>query len=186
MCHQRLIAITTFNGYPITQGELDSFIAGLKKINMGVDGPVDIAKKAGEPQEKKRDGDLEEWKYNFVVRDHWDNPFKVKSVNVSTVADSKSFQVDATLKFSAEGKIEQIKVYKITESLNKSIYSRGDAAPKPSSSSSGGEPGMPFPVMDSFPSAPKPGQAFLNTSDRHFYAWNGKEWIQLDQPKPAP
>jgi hypothetical protein len=31
------------------------------------------------------------------------------------------------------------------------------------------------------PSTPDLGQIYLNTTDSHFYGWNGKEWKQLDK-----
>jgi hypothetical protein len=30
---------------------------------------------------------------------------------------------------------------------------------------------------------PKSGQIYFNTTDSHFYGWNGSEWLQLDNPK---
>ncbi len=40
-----------------------------------------------------------------------------------------------------------------------------------------------FPLSDSAPYNPTPGQIFFNSSDNHFYGWNGKEWLQLDNQR---
>jgi len=40
--------------------------------------------------------------------------------------------------------------------------------------------GPTFESNAGFPVSPVAGQAFLNTSDGHFYAWNGTAWKQLD------
>lgn len=164
------------------EDELNELLNGIRKLEVSVESADEIESKIGIPIDKKKTTDGQKWIY-FDPLD--------------SVASSRG-KLSIYISINNYGKLDSIVAYKGSDviytksnlpnivSENKSISSRGDATQKPSSSLSGGDYGVPFPVMDSFPSAPKPGQAFLNTSDSHFYAWNGKEWIQLDQPKPTP
>ena len=87
-----------------------------------------------------------------------------------------STQVSCKLKVSNDGKISNIRVEKYMQDTTDILYVKGNAENAPHA---GEEPGL-LPNLSSAPSSPKTGQTYLNTTDSHFYGWNGKEWKQLD------
>jgi len=116
-------------------------------------------------QEKIRESELNDDKYN-----------KLKNMQMDLEGKPPT-QVNCLLKIGQDGKLGNIRVEKIQAEGTEVLYVKGEA--EHASVFGSGEAGH-LPSLDAAPSNPKLGQTYLNTTDSHFYGWNGKEWRQLD------
>jgi len=88
-------------------------------------------------------------------------------------------QVTCLVKIDNSGKLSSVKIEKMMQDSTDILYQMGNGDSSPAVSSSA-ELGL-LPSLPSAPSTPRAGQTYLNTTDSHFYGWNGKEWKQLDK-----
>jgi len=199
----------SFTGVPVGESKLASFIQNLKKLDTGVSTPDEITSAIGKPSHISKSQGWEEWKYNFLVTEdaqaaEFDKATlaivkvneKIKDVeqaggdsshlsdlyfklsHVQTKVMKKlNTQATCLIKIGKDGKIAGIKVQKFSDTDSEVLYVKGDAENAPHAEE--GEPGL-LPNLSSSPPSPKTGQTYLNTTDSHFYGWNGKEWKQLD------
>jgi hypothetical protein len=198
----------SFTGVPVGESKLASFIENLKKLDTGVSTPDEITSAIGKPSHISKSQGREEWKYNFLVTEDSqaaefdkatiakvkvnekikeveqaggdsshlsDLYFKLMDVQTK-VMQKLNNQATCLIEIGKDGKIARIKVQKFSDTDSEVLYVKGDAENAPHA---GGDPGL-LPNLSSAPSSPKTGQTYLNTTDSHFYGWNGKEWKQLD------
>jgi len=57
-----------FSGAEINESQLADFIVKVKKLNVGVDSPDALANMLGNPALKTRQAGVEEWKYDFLLK----------------------------------------------------------------------------------------------------------------------
>jgi hypothetical protein len=192
----------TITGIPIGNSKLADFIFKLKSLNVGSDSIDEITARIGEPLHVSKNSLGQVWKFNYLVADdatiaeyekcdlaiqlieqsdmEWsEKSFKQMDVSKiqSKLRDKIQTQAHCQLHIGADGKLASVRVEKIMGGDNELLYVKGDA--ESISSSEEGEPGL-LPTLSSAPQSPKAGQTYLNTTDSHFYGWNGKEWKQLD------
>ena len=140
-----------------TTDQLANFMKDVKALNVGIDTGDDVKVKIGLPWQKHKTSFGDAWMYSCYIES--------EKMNVQTYA-----VIGSNEKLS---KITVIKnndvIYEKTDTPSPALKS--DASPQPSS----------VDVFTSVPTSPKPGQTYLNTTDSHFYGWNGKEWKQLDK-----
>jgi hypothetical protein len=197
-------------GVPVGESRLASFIQNLKKLTIAVSTPDDIFAAIGKPGHVSKNAGEEEWKYNFLVTDDANavefdkatlakvkvnekikevdqsggdsmklNQMYFKLMEVQTEIMKKlNTQATCVMHIGKDGKLSSIKVEKIHGGDNEVLFVKGEA--EHTAVSGNGESGL-LPSLEAAPSNPKPGQTYLNTTDSHFYGWNGKEWKQLDK-----
>lgn len=189
----------TLDGVPVGESKLSDFILNLKKLSIGSSMPDQIISTIGKPNHVSKQSGIEEWKYNFLVTDNSSasefekatlerNRLKQKSqldqdfyrmldIQAKTIKKLKT-QATCYLVIRNDGHLGSVKVQKISGSDNELLFVKGDAQ-SPASEEGGFVSGL-LPSLEAAPSNPKPGQTYLNTTDSHFYGWNGKAWRQLD------
>lgn len=201
-----------FTGTEINESQLSDFIVKVKKLNVGVDSPDGITSLLGNPALKTRQAGIEEWKYDFLLkngqdmenlqkienalqerrqrrqgmsldevsqesRENDDKYSKLEKIKMKLEMQPPT-QVTCKLKVGRDGKLLTVRVEKYMQDTTDILYTKGDAENVPVAA--GSDPGL-LPTLSSAPPSPKAGQTYLNTSDAHFYGWNGKEWKQLDK-----
>ncbi len=199
----------TITGIPIGNSKLADFIFKLKSLNVGSDSIDEITARIGKPLHVSKNSFGQVWKFNYLVADdatiaeyekcdlaiqlieqefrrgsqsdrEWSKK-SFKQMDVSKIQrklrDKIQTQAHCQINIGVDGKLASVRVEKIMGGDNELLYVKGDA--ESAYSSEGGEPGL-LPTLSSAPPSPKTGQTYLNTTDSHFYGWNGKEWKQLD------
>ena len=197
-------AAGTITGLPIGESKLAEFIMKLKSLNVGGETPDEIVSKIGKPLHVTKNSLGQLWKFNYLVSDdttiseyekcdravqlieqsdlEWSKK-RFKQMDVYKIQDKLrdkiQTQAQCQIKIGADGKLSSVKVEKVNGGNNEVLYVKGDSenSTGPEGSS---EPGL-LPSLNSAPPSPKNGQTYLNTTDSHFYGWNGKEWKQLDK-----
>jgi len=201
-----------FTGAEINESQLADFIVRVKKLNVGIDTPDAITSTLGNPALKTRQAGIEEWKYDFLLKNSQDMESiqKIESAleerrqrrqNLSVdeeMSESRAnddkyeklerikmqlgmkppIQVTCKLRVGNDSKLSNVRVEKYMQDTTDILYTKGDT--ESGTGAAGGEPGL-LPTLSSAPLLPKLGQTYLNTTDSHFYGWNGKEWKQLDK-----
>jgi hypothetical protein len=151
-------------GYRTTE-ELPNFIKKLKLIKIGSDTEDDVVNHIGEPSKKIVLFGRKVWKYDFI-----------SSGNQPSI-------VDCRIEYDLNQKVSYIAVTKGGMEGFDMLYSQGNPLLGPNADSSGSASNIipsnasPEPVA---PASPKEGQIYFNSTDKHFYGWNGTEWKQLD------
>jgi len=157
-----------YEGVKASEKEIVEFIIGVKHLNVGSDTPEEVISKTGNPETKtKQFGSGEVWHYRFVNND----------------IRSQTYQVNCTIIFNTKGFLQAVSVDKLKSFETKAIYTKGDPAEENLEASKGADLNI-VNIFSEFPANPKTAQLFFNSADKHFYAWNGEEWIQLDNTKP--
>ena len=197
-------AAGTITGIPIGESKLAEFIVKLKSLNVGSETQDDIASKIGKPLHVTKNNLGELWKFNYLVSDdatiseyqkcdravqlieqsdlEWSKK-RFKQIDVYKIQDKLrdriQTQAQCQIRIGPDGQLSSVKVEKIISGNNEVLYVKGDTA-SGAGAEGGSEPGL-LPPLNSAPPSPKTGQTYLNTTDSHFYGWNGKEWKQLDK-----
>jgi len=145
--------------------ELEKFILAIKTLKIGEDTPDVIINKIGEPSMKSNYDGIQTWCYPLYIIDG-------KGINTA-------------LYVGREGKLIKVEIIK---NGTGQIYRVGDleisSASAPTSGSNASNVTADYMKQSAAePATPKPGQIYLNSTDSHFYGYNGKEWLQLDNPK---
>jgi hypothetical protein len=147
------------NSYKVREkDELPEFVKKLKTIKINEDSEDDVIEKIGEPSGKNTLFGTKVWRYDFG------------STGVCGV------------EFDLNQKVAHIYFTKVGANGVEMIYSNGTpqhgpnagATRNPDSASGVSN------VSSTAPSSPKEGQIYFNSTDKHFYGWNGSEWKQLD------
>jgi hypothetical protein len=110
---------------------------------------------------------------------------KMKAINEKTIAielTQKQTLVQIIFRIGSTGKINNIDLNKITEDGTTScLFTRGGEAEDEVSSLRNQK--MQIEKDAALPLAPEnpyPGKIYLNTTDKHFYGWDGTSWLKLD------
>jgi hypothetical protein len=87
-------------------------------------------------------------------------------------------EVNCVIEFSPYGLVINVIIVKITDTGNDIVYQKNLDEKKKNTNE----------VLTSTdaPQSQKTGQIYFNTTNSHFYGWNGKEWLQLDNAKATP
>ena len=149
-------------------GDLEKFCAAIKTLKIGEDTMDDVKNKLPESKYKTGSNNLGTFlSYHFPSSEgegncpvtasifFSDQNLKLKYINVSKNPLDKG--VTRIVKIFEKGSL--------TETSNPSAKDEKLVAT----------------VFADGPQNPDLGQIYLNTSDSHFYGWNGKEWKQLDK-----
>ena len=110
---------------------------------------------------------------------------KMKAINEKTMAielTQKQTLVQIIFKIGTTGKIMNIDLNKITDDGTTScLYTKGgdgqDNISSQSNPKTHSDNDAALPVA---PANPYPGKIYLNTTDKHFYGWDGTSWLKLD------
>lgn len=138
--------------------ELPDFVKKLKTIKINEDSEDDVIEKIGEPSGKNVLFGKKVWRYDFG----------------STGGCGVEFDQDQ--------KVAHIYFTKVGPNGVEMIYSNGTPQHGPNAGgtkNTNGASGVSS-VEPSAPASPKEGQIYFNSTDKHFYGWNGTEWKQLD------
>ena len=138
-------------------GNLENFVYKLKKLNINVDSADEVRALLGKPNHQYKMGGREQWWYIF---------------------DAEGGRVSCEIWIDSGKMLTCVRVSKaeIGEVYSKGNYFVPDSSKEPSKSDTLVAPLSPLPN-------PTPGQIYFNSTDSHFYGWNGNEWLQLDNPK---
>ena len=110
---------------------------------------------------------------------------KLKTINENTLAienTQKLTIVQIFFKVNDLGKINHVELNKIEDSgFTTCLYERNSEVEVSESikktEEQRGSLNSAFAIV---PQNPYPGQIYLNTTDKHFYGWNGESWLKLD------
>jgi hypothetical protein len=151
-----------YSGVAISERELENKTQGVKLLKLGKDSPEDVISKLGEPENRARQGGLAEiWNYKYVVDFESDD----------------RFQVNILVRFASNGLLGEVTLDKIKENQLETLYTQSIPSENTAQSNAASEVLKTYPIA---PPDPRPGQMYFNTSDRHFYGWNGSAWVRLD------
>jgi len=158
--------VTQLSGIDISEEQLAAFLQDVKTLEIGSDGPDQIVETIGAPHVRDKEAGRERWKYSFILGMEPDP-------SSGMMEFGKAYQVDAVLEIAVTGELENVKVERLRRGETEVLYRRGNE-----NVSSGGAAATA--VASSPPDDPAPGTIYLNSSDGHFYGWNGAEWRRLD------
>ena len=159
-----------YQGVLSNEKEIVEFILGIKHLNIGKDTPEEVISKTGRPETKnKQFGVGEFWNYRFVNNDD----------------ESQPYQVNCTIIFNMQGVLQAVNVDKLKASETKTIYTKGDPSGQKQDNKKVSD-ATDSTASSVVPENPRLGQIYFNTIGKHFYGWNGSEWLQLDNPKNNP
>jgi hypothetical protein len=159
-----------YEGVKASEKEIVDFIIGIKHLNIGSDTPEEVISKTGSPETKNKQLGLGEvWNYRFVNND----------------IRSQTYQVNCTIIFNSKGILQAVSVDKLKSFETKAIYTKGDPTGENQLASKSSDSNT-VNISADFPANPQTAQLFFNATDKHFYGWNGTEWIQLDNSKINP
>jgi hypothetical protein len=134
--------------------EFYDFVKKIKNLSLGEETPDDISNKTEISWLKKKTIDGEEWIHS-------------EEINSVTVR----FQIQV----GKNGKLSSVIINKENDVIyNKSL---SDINPPIAPSSNV----IQISKSSNSPIASDEGQIYFNTTDKHFYGWNGNEWKQLDK-----
>ena len=154
------------SGIRYESGELQSFAKKVKSVKLNHDTEDDVREKLGNPTMNSKFSGKTTWGYTFMT------DMNTRSQEVVT----------ASIVFGSDGKVLSVQITKGNGLHNETVYSKGDPMSGSEASSGASTKGSNhFPVQDSAPQNPTEGQIYFNSTDSHFYGWNGKEWRQLDK-----
>jgi hypothetical protein len=148
-----------------TTDALPDFIKKLKGIKIGTDTEDDVVSQIGEPTSKNVFFGKKSWRYDFIS----------SGDQLGTVV--------CGIEYDLNQKVANIAVTKAGMGGVEMLYSQGtpqlgpNAVSSTPSSSNSLSNAAPEPTA---PSSPKEGQIYFNSTNKHFYGWNGSEWKQLD------
>ena len=138
--------------------ELPDFVKKLKTIKINEDSEDDVIEKIGEPTVRNVLFGTKVWNYNFGA------------VGLCAV------------EFDLNQKVAHIYFTKVGSNGVEMIYSSGTPqhGPNAGGTKNTDEASGINSVAASAPASPKEGQIYFNSTEKHFYGWNGSEWKQLD------
>jgi hypothetical protein len=150
--------------------DIDDFIAKFKSLSVGVNTTDDVLRLLGKPSDDIHEGSTETWDY---------------------ICNHAGISVSASIQFNSLGKVSWIGVGKMKNLVSETLYSKGIRQSSNVVLPQSSEPvetniAYYIKTNSNEPANPKPGQIYFNSTDSHFYGWNGKEWLQLDNPKTNP
>lgn len=146
-----------------SMSELSEFIPKLKLIKINEDSQDDVITKLGNPSNKNLLFGTNVWRYIFF--------------------GDNANSVTCSIEFDSNQNVTYVDVVNGGMSGMEMIYNQGVSrlGPNPVTASQPQGAGIPqAPQAVTAPEAPTEGQIYFNTTDKHFYGWNGSNWKQLD------
>jgi hypothetical protein len=135
--------------------DIENLVTGLKSLRISEDTPEEVRKK---------------------TMDHWNRGKSLRGEYLHFVANDMGNVLGFTVQFDSLGKLAEISIMKGTDIIyHKTSGANTSNAPYISA--------VHITNLAVEPSSPTVGQIYFNSTDSHFYGYNGKEWIQLDNPK---
>lgn len=167
-CHAQIgSGVTQLSGVDINERQLAAFLQDVKTLEVGSDSPDRIVETLGAPHVRDKEAGQERWKYSFILGMNPDP-------SSGLMEFGNAYQVNALLSIGLNGTLGAVVVERLrrgeTEVLYRQGTEKGSGAEAPSAILASAEP----------PKDPALGTIYLNSSDGHFYGWNGTEWRQLD------
>jgi hypothetical protein len=147
-----------------TTDALPDFIKKLKGIKIGTDTEDDVVNQIGEPSSKNVLFGKKVWRYEFS-------------------SAGKIEMVVCNIEYDLNNRVSYISVVKGGMGGVEMLYSQGtpQLGPNAVSSTPSSSDSLSNAVLEpAAPASPKEGQIYFNSTDKHFYGWNGSEWKQLD------
>jgi hypothetical protein len=147
--------------------ELPDFITKFKSVKVSSDTEGDVLSKLGDPSTKNSLFGKKVWNYTFLSL----NPKEMNSVTCS-------------IEYGADQKVTYASIVASNARGMEQIYSQGTSQINPNAGSSNAADNKnettKANVQATSPASPTEGDIYFNSSDKHFYGWNGSEWKQLD------
>jgi hypothetical protein len=199
-----------FSGIQINDSQLSDFIVKVKKLNVGSDSSDAVTSMLGNPALKTRQSGVEEWKYDFLLKNAQDmeNIQKIENALKERKQRRQNMSLDEFSRESSDTDEKYEKLYRIKMQLEMKPPIQVSCKIKISNDgklsnvrvekymqdttdilyvkgdSSGSAPtdssGGQMPSIIEAPSNPNPGQIYFNKTDKHFYGWDGTAWLKLD------
>jgi len=188
-------------GVPIGETAFADFVQKLKSLQVGVDTADQVTNLMGKPSQMTKKANEEIWSYNYLIADdsavaeyeicnrdlvaleqrdmEWSKKaFKKLDIlkKRQKLTDQFTTQAESRIAIGQEGKLSGIQVLKISSGSSEVLYSKGSTDPQVESTA---EATGLVPVLSAAPGSPKPGQIYLNTSEKAFYGWDGTAWVRL-------
>jgi hypothetical protein len=188
-------------GLPISETAFADFVQKLKSLRVGVDTADQITTLMGKPSQTTKKANEEIWSYNYLIADdrtvaeyescnndlaaleqrdmEWSKKaFKKLDIlkRQQKLTDQFTTQAESRIAIGQNSKLSGIQVLKISSGSSEVLYSKGSTDPQlePVAEAAG-----LVPSGSTAPSSPKPGQIYLNTSEKAFYGWDGTSWVKL-------
>lgn len=159
--------VTQLSGIDINEKQLAAFLQDVKTLEVGSDGSDQIVETIGSPHVRAKEAGREQWKYSFILG--------MEPASSSGMMEfGKAYQVDAVLFLGLNGTLDSVKVERLRRGETEVLYRRG------AEKGSAGEASAAIMTFADAPERPALGNIYLNSSDGHFYGWNGTEWRRLD------
>jgi hypothetical protein len=147
-----------------TTDALPDFIKKLKGLKIDSDTEDDVVNQIGEPSSKNVLFGKKVWRYEFS-------------------SAGKIEMVVCNIEYDLNNRVSYISVVKGGMGGSDMLYSQGtpQLGPNAVSSTPSSSNSLSNAVLEpAAPASPKEGQIYFNSTDKHFYGWNGSEWKQLD------
>lgn len=157
-------------GVRTKESDLIEFIRKVKILEIDKNSRDDVVSLLGKPTTKVGFGSSEHLQYQF--RPGGNNDL-----------------ISATIRIGPTKFLEAVIVTKMTSSGSEDIFVKGnwDGGASPSKSEHVTETSTKNNTAAGVaPARPDEGEIYYNSSEKHFYGWNGTEWLQLDNPKANP
>jgi hypothetical protein len=157
--------VTQLIGIDITEQQLAEFLQEVRKLRLGEDGPDEVVEQIGPPRVREKEGDRKRWKYSFILG--------MPNGPTTDFSDyDNAYQVNAIMEIGTDGRLASVQVERLRSGEVEILYRQGQA--------DGGSAAAGPAVCTSHPENPPLGSIYHNSSDDHFYGWNGCEWKRLD------
>lgn len=157
--------VTQLSGVDINEQQLAAFLQDVRKLKLGGDGPDEIVERIGSPHVREKEGDREQWKYSFILG--------MPSGPTTDFSDwDNAYQVNAIAEIGTDGRLASVRVERLRRGEVEILYRQGETV-------DGSAEAVPV-VAPAHPENPALGAVYCNSSNGHFYGWNGSEWKQLD------
>jgi hypothetical protein len=169
------------------QKEIDIFDAQEKECDKKYyEKYKDTAKDPGNPKYFNLLEDTSQWRSKKEEITKNRDPFVKEKFRI--MAGEKPQKVNCHLRVGMDGHLTNIVIEKIKETGKETVYEKGDnqGTVTPQQKIENLNKGLPEQALlapNIQPESPKPGQIYFNSTDSHFYGWNGTEWVQLDKNK---
>lgn len=100
--------------------------------------------------------------------------------------DEKPQKLNCHIGVGIDGRLTNIIIEKIKDSGKETVFEKGerqseDKTQQRAENLNKGLPDQALLAPNIQPKSPKPGQIYFNSTDSHFYGWNGQEWKQMDK-----
>jgi hypothetical protein len=149
-----------------TTDALPDFIKNLKGIKIGSDTEDDVVAAIGEPSSKSVLFGKKVWSYAFISEGN-----NMNSVGCRIHYDLNQKVAFIELTKSGTGGVEMIYTQGTSPYGGNAISSDGSGEKSTLNQ---------VKVETNAPASPTEGQIYFNSTDKHFYGWNGSEWKKLD------